>query len=68
MGLILIGGIIGLLVPTNQRAATICIGLAVGGVLGGGIIMAVPKASHCFAQSQGAGYLIFNAFKSCDKL
>lgn len=68
MGLILIGGIIGLLVPTNQRAATICIGLAVGGVLGGGIILVAPKASHCFAQSHGAGYLIFNAFKACDKV
>lgn len=68
MGLILIGGIIGLLVPTNQRAACMCIGLAAGGLLAGGIIIAKPKASSCFAQSSGAGYLTFNAFKGGDKV
>lgn len=68
MGLILLGGIIGLLVPTNQRVACMCMGLAAGGILAGGIIVVAPKASSCFAQSSGAGYLTFNAFKACDKL
>jgi hypothetical protein len=68
MGLILIGGIIGLLVPTNQRAACMCIGLAVGGLLAGGIIIVAPKASTCLAQSSGAGYLTFNSLKACDKV
>ena len=67
MGLLLIGGIVGLLVPTNQRAACIFIGLAAGGLLAGGIIIAAPKASNCLAQSSGLGYLTFNSFKSCDK-
>jgi hypothetical protein len=68
MGLILIGGIIGFFVPTNQRVACMCIGLAAGGFLAGGIIIGAPKASSCFAQSQGLGYLTFNAFKACDKV
>jgi hypothetical protein len=68
MGLILLGGIIGFLLPTNQRVASMCIGLAAGGLLAGGIIIGAPKASSCLAQSSGAGYLTFNSFKACDKV
>jgi hypothetical protein len=45
-----------------------CIGLAVGGCLAGGIIIVAPKASTCLAQSSGAGYLTFNSLKECDKV
>jgi hypothetical protein len=45
-----------------------CIGLAAGGLLAGGIIIAAPKASTCFAQSSGIGYLTFNSLKACDKV
>jgi hypothetical protein len=45
-----------------------CIGLAVGGCLAGGIIIVAPKASTCLAQSSGAGYLTFNSLKACDKV
>lgn len=68
MGLILIGGIIGFFVPTNQRVACMCIGLAAGSLLAGGIIIMAPKASNCFAQSSGFGYLTFNSFKACAKV
>lgn len=68
MGLLLLGGIVGFLVPTNQRVACMCIGLAAGGLLASGIIIAAPKASSCLAQSQGLGYLTFNSFKTCDKV
>lgn len=68
MGLILLGGIIGFFVPTNQRMACICMGLAAGGLLAGGIIIVAPKASSCLSQSHGLGYLTFNAFKACDKV
>jgi hypothetical protein len=68
MGLILLGGIIGFFVPTNQRVASMCIGLAAGGLLFGGIIIGAPKASTCLAQSSGVGYLTFNSFKTCDKV
>ena len=68
MGLLLLGGIVGFLVPTNQRVACMCIGLAAGGLLASGIIIAAPKASSCLAQSYGFGYLTFNSFKTCDKV
>jgi hypothetical protein len=68
MGLILIGGIIGFLIPTNQRVASMCIGLAAGALLAGCIIIAAPKASSCFAQSSGFGYLTFNTLKACEKV
>ena len=68
MGLLLIGGIIGLLIPTNQRVACMCIGLAAGGLLMGGITIGAPKASSCLSQSSGLGYLTFNSFKACDKV
>lgn len=67
MGLILLGGIVGFLLPTNQRVACMCMGLAAGGMLAGGIIIAKPKASTCFKQSQGLGYLTFNTLKPCEK-
>lgn len=68
MGLILLGGIIGFFVPTNQRMACVCMGLAAGGLLAGGVIIVAPKASSCLAQSHGIGYLTFNSFKACDKV
>jgi hypothetical protein len=68
MGLILLGGIIGLLLPTNQRVASMCLGLAAGGLLAGGIIIGAPKASNCLAQSSGVGYLTFNSLKACTKV
>jgi hypothetical protein len=67
MGLILLGGILGFLLPTNQRVASMCLGLAAGGLLAGGIVIMAPKASNCLAQSSGAGYLTFNSFKPCAK-
>jgi hypothetical protein len=45
-----------------------CIGLAAGGMLAGGIIIAAPKSSTCFAQSSGLGYLTFNSLKACEKV
>lgn len=67
MGLILLGGIIGFLLPTNQRVACMCIGLAAGGLIASSVILTTPKASTCFKQSSGLGYLTFNTLKPCEK-